>query len=162
MCSEQQMINIPLDAYFHSDPTEELAAARQRSVVICANLFKNAEILTRHDVAKAEVQRIWENLRQEFVASKRTYEEQLQAEQQGYADALRQKIEEFELKIGAGIAPDFWDKLQTAIPFTHCVSYKPLRAALPSHSRTIFSPSQSFATRSPNQRGCGFAKKDEL
>jgi hypothetical protein len=102
-------ITVPLDAYFHSDPVEELEVARRRPIVIGANLFKDAEMLARREVAKAEVQRMWEALRQEFVAKKRTYEQQLQEEQRGYADALVQKVQEFEQKIGCGVAPDFWE-----------------------------------------------------
>jgi len=102
-------INVLLHAYFHSDPVEELDAARKRSMVIGANIFKNPEILARREVAKAEVQTVWENLRQKFVADKRTYEQQLQEEQRGYADALVQKVEEFEHKIRSGVAPDFWE-----------------------------------------------------
>ncbi len=102
-------IKVPLDAYFHSDPVEELEVARKRSLVIGASLFKNSEILVRRTVAKAEVHKMWEGLRQEFIAEKRTYEQQLKEEQRGYADALAQKVKEFEQKIRSGIAPDFWE-----------------------------------------------------
>lgn len=106
--SQMETIDVPLHAYFHSDPVEELAAARKRSFVIGANLFKDSEILTRQRIAKTEVQEIWENLRQEFVAKGRTYAEQLDEEQHGYADALAYKVEEFEKKFRSG-SIDFWD-----------------------------------------------------
>ena len=102
-------ISIPLDAYFHSDPVEELNVARERSIVIGANVFKDPEILLRRENAKAEVQQVWEALRQEFVVNKRSYEQQLQEEQNGFADALVYKVEEFQRKIRTGIAPDFWE-----------------------------------------------------
>jgi hypothetical protein len=102
-------IKVPVDAYFHSDPVGELEAARKRSIVIGANLFKDAEVLARREFAKVEVHRMWEGLRQEFVAKKRTYEQQLQEEQCGYAYALVQKVQEFEQKISCGVAPDFWE-----------------------------------------------------
>lgn len=107
--AQSNTIAVPLLAYFHSDPVKELEQARQRSILIGANAFKDSEILARRDAAKAEVQRVWENLRQEFVAKKRTYDEQLREEQRGYADALAQKVEEFQQEIRSGIAPDFWE-----------------------------------------------------
>jgi hypothetical protein len=106
--SQAETIDVPLHAYFHSDPVEELTAARKRSVVIGANLFKDTEILTGRRIAKTEVQKIWENLRQEFVAKRRTYAEQLEVEQRGYADALAYTVEEFEKKFRSG-SIDFWD-----------------------------------------------------
>jgi hypothetical protein len=48
-------------------------------------------------------------MRQELVNDKRTYEQQLVEEQGGYADAVAQRVEEFDQKIRAGIAPDFWE-----------------------------------------------------
>jgi hypothetical protein len=102
-------ITVPVLAYFHSDPVEELEEARQRSMLIGVNPFKDSEILARRSAAKVEVQKVWENLRQEFVALKRTYEEQLREEQRGYADAMAYKVEEFQQKVRSGIAPDFWE-----------------------------------------------------
>jgi hypothetical protein len=104
-----ESITVPLLAYFHSDPVKELEEARQRSMLIGVNPFKDSEILARRSVAKAEVQRVWENLRQEFVAEKRTYEAQLREEQRGYADAMAHKVEEFQQKVRSGIAPDSWE-----------------------------------------------------
>ena len=46
-------------------------------------------------------------MRKEFVAKKRTYEEQLESERCGYADAMAYKVEEREKRIAAGV-PDFW------------------------------------------------------
>jgi hypothetical protein len=83
---QSDAITVPLLAYFHSDPVKELEEARQRSMLIGVNPFKDSEILARRSAAKAEVQRVWENLRQEFVAEKRSYEAQLREEQRGYAD----------------------------------------------------------------------------
>jgi hypothetical protein len=102
-------VNLPLSAYFHSDPVEELNTARNRSIVIGANLLKDPEILARRAAAKAEVQRVWESLRQEFVAANRTYDQQLQEERRGYVDALVYKVEEFQKKVAQGITPDFWE-----------------------------------------------------
>lgn len=102
-----ETIRVPLYAYFRSDPLEQLNDARKRSFVISANLFKDAEMLARRDAAKAEVHKVWEDLRQEFVAKKRTYNEQLQEEQRGYADAMVQRVQEFEENIKSG-AIDLW------------------------------------------------------
>ena len=77
-------ISLPLSTYFHSDPVQELSTARNRSIVIGANLLKDPEILERRAAAKAEVQRVWETLRQEFVAENRAYDRQLQEEHSGY------------------------------------------------------------------------------
>jgi hypothetical protein len=101
-------IDVPLDVYFHSDPVEQLSEARERTIVIGAGLFKDPELLIRQQTAKAEVQKLWEGLRQEFVAHNRTYEQQLQEEQRDYADAMVQKVEIFQKKIRAG-AGDCWD-----------------------------------------------------
>jgi hypothetical protein len=109
---KEQTINIPLDAYFHGDPVEELAIARGRLFVVGANPIKDPEILARRASAKAEVHRVWEDFRQEFFAEKRTYEQQLQAEQTGYADGLAQVVREFEDKIRSGVAPDFWELMR--------------------------------------------------
>jgi len=106
---QSDTITVPLLAYFHSDPVKELEEARHRAMLIGVNPFKDSEILARRNAAKAEVQRVWENLRHEFVAQKRTYEEQLREEQRGYADAMAQKVEEFQHKVRSGIAPDFWE-----------------------------------------------------
>jgi hypothetical protein len=102
-------IEIPIDAYFHDDPVAELSKARGRSIFIGGHPIRDPEILARRESAKAEVQRVWENLRQEFVKEKRTYDRQLLEEPRGYADAVTFRIEEFEQKIRAGVAPDFWE-----------------------------------------------------
>jgi hypothetical protein len=100
-------IHVPLDSYFHSDPVEELNAARSRRFVIGGNMFKDPEILARRRTAKSEVQRVWEELRQEFAGQHRTYEEQLQEERRRYADAVVTQINEFEQKVRHG-GIDFW------------------------------------------------------
>jgi len=100
-------INVSLYAYFHSNPVEELEEARQRNLVIGAHPIRDPEILARRETANAEVFEAWERLRQEFVAAHRTYEEQLQEEKRGYADAMAYKVEEWEKQIAAGKG-DFW------------------------------------------------------
>lgn len=102
-------ITVPLSTYFHSDPVQELSTARSRSIVIGAKLLRDPEILARRAAAKAEVQRVWETLRHEFVAENRTYDQQLQEERRGYADALVYKVQEFEQKLASGTAPGFWE-----------------------------------------------------
>jgi hypothetical protein len=52
---------------------------------------------------------MWERLRLEFVAEKRTCEQQSREEQRGYADAMAQKVQEFERKISSRAAPDSWE-----------------------------------------------------
>ena len=101
-------IHVSLDSYFYSNPVEELGKARQRNIVIGGYLIRDPEILMRREAAKIEVVKTWEQLRQEFVANRKTYEQQLQDEQRGYADALVYKIEEFDKKIIAGVS-NFWD-----------------------------------------------------
>jgi hypothetical protein len=101
-------LNLPLDIYFHCDPVEELNEARKRPFVIGASLFKDAELLARKEVAKKNVQEAWENLRLEFVGNKRTYDQQLQEERHGYADAVLSQVQEFEKKIRSGNV-DSWD-----------------------------------------------------
>jgi hypothetical protein len=94
-------VTVGVDAYFHSDPVEELDKARQRNMVIVP------EILARRESANVQVLESGEQMRQEFVAKKRTYDEQLEAEKCGYADAMALKVEEWEKRIAPGV-PDFW------------------------------------------------------
>lgn len=100
-------ITIGVDAFFHGDPVEELEQARQQRIVIGGHPIRLPEILARRDAANVKVLEIWEQLRQEFVAKKRTYEEQLEPERCGYADAMAYKVEEWEKKLTTGV-PDFW------------------------------------------------------
>jgi hypothetical protein len=99
-------INVGVDAFFYGDPVEELEQARQRNIVIGTHPTRLPEILARRDAAKVQVLEIWEQLRQESVAKKRTYEEQLEVENSGYADAMAYKVEEWEKQVATG-SPDF-------------------------------------------------------
>ena len=100
-------INVGVDAFFYGDPAEELEQARQRNIVIGTHPTRLPEILARCDAAKVKVLEKWEQFRQEFVAKKLTYEQQLAAEKYGYADAMVYKAEEWEKKLVTGV-PDFW------------------------------------------------------
>jgi hypothetical protein len=100
-------ITVGVDAFFHGDPVEELEKARQRSMVIGGHPLRLPEILTRRDAANVKVLEMWEQLRQEFVAKKLKYEEQLEAEKCGYADAMVYKAKEWEKKRATRMA-DFW------------------------------------------------------
>jgi hypothetical protein len=100
-------ITVGVDAFFHSDPVEQLEQARQRNIVIGGHPIRLPEILARRDAANVKVLEVWEQLRQEFVAKKVTYEQQLELEKCGYADALAYKVEEWEKKLAAGVS-DFW------------------------------------------------------
>jgi hypothetical protein len=100
-------ITVGVDAFFHGDPVEELEKARQRAFVIGAHPLRLPDILARRDAANVKVMETWEQLRQEFFAKKVTYEQQLEAEKSGYADALAYKVEEWEKKLAQGVH-DFW------------------------------------------------------
>lgn len=100
-------ITVGVDAFFHGDPIEELEQARQRDILIGGHPIRLPEILVRRAAANVKVFEMWEQLRQEFVAKKRTYEEQLEEEKCGYADAMAYKVEEWERKLATGV-PDFW------------------------------------------------------
>jgi len=100
-------ITVGVDAFFHGDPVEALEKARQRAFVIGAHPLRLPDILARRDAANVKVMETWEQLRQEFFAKKVTYEQQLEAEKSGYADALAYKVEEWEKKLAHGV-PDFW------------------------------------------------------
>jgi len=100
-------ITVGVDAFFHSDPAEELEEARQRKFVIGGHPIRLPELLARRDAANVKVLEMWEEMRKEFVAKKRTFEEQLEVERCGYADAMAYKVEQWEKRIRAG-APDFW------------------------------------------------------
>src|SRR5208337_3998316 len=66
------------------------------------------ELLARRQAANVQVLESWEQMRKEFVGSGRTYEEQLEAEKCGYADALAIKVEQWEKRLAAGGVPDYW------------------------------------------------------
>jgi hypothetical protein len=100
-------ITVGVDAFFHGDPVEQLEDARQRKFVIGGNPIRLPEILARREAANLKVLELWEEMRREFVAKKRTYEEQLESERCGYADAMAYKVEEWEKRIAAGVS-DFW------------------------------------------------------
>lgn len=101
-------IILPADMFFHHDPVEELQRARKRIFLIGTNPFSDDELIARQAAAKLEVQRLWEELRQQFVTEKKTYEQQLADEEHGYGDALIQKLHEFEENLAHGRS-DFWD-----------------------------------------------------
>lgn len=100
-------ITVGVNAFFHGDPVEQLERARQQNIVFGGHPIRLPEILVRRDAANVKVLEMWEQLRQEFVAKKLTYEQQLQAEKCGYADAMAQKVEDWEKKLTAGVS-DFW------------------------------------------------------
>ena len=102
-------IVVPLDAYFYSDPAEELLNARKRSILIGGHPIRDPEILARRQSAKSEIQQTWENLRQEFIKKKQSYDAQLREELRGYADAVTYQIRVFEDKIRSGVMPNFWE-----------------------------------------------------
>ena len=100
-------ITIGVDAFFYGDPVEELEEARKRNLVIGAHPVRLPEILERREAANVKVLEMWEDMRKEFVIKKRSYEEQLDMEKCGYADAMAYKAEEWQKLIAEG-APDFW------------------------------------------------------
>ena len=101
-------ITITVDAFFHGDPVEELEQARKRNIVIGGHPIRLPEILAQRDAANLRVLEVWEQLRQEFFANKRTYEEQLQEEKCGYAESMAIRVEEWDKQIAAGKIGDFW------------------------------------------------------
>jgi len=106
--SGSSTIDLPASAYFHGDPIRRLKELREQRFFVTVGPVKNPEMLRRRAAAKAEVGRRWEELRQEFVARGRTYEEQLELEMTGYIDALFELVRTFELNLSAGKI-DFWD-----------------------------------------------------
>jgi hypothetical protein len=102
-----EIITVGVEAFFHGDPVEELERARQKNILIGAHPIRLPEILARRDAANVQVLEMWEQLRQEFVAKKRAYEEQLEAEKCGYADAMAYKAEQWEKGLATGVT-DFW------------------------------------------------------
>jgi hypothetical protein len=70
-------ITVGVDAFFHGDPVEELEQARQRDFVIGGHPIRLPELLARREAANVQVLESWEQMRKEFVANGRTYEEQL-------------------------------------------------------------------------------------
>lgn len=105
---QSQEIKIPVDMSFHGDPVDELQRSRELPFVIGTNPFRDDDLIARQALAKLEVQKLWEELRNQFRAEKRSYEQQLQEEEHGYADALIQKVQSFQQNLGDGTV-DFWE-----------------------------------------------------
>jgi hypothetical protein len=103
-----ETITVGVDAFFHGDPVEELEQARQRDLVIGGHPIRLPELLARRQAANVQVLESWEQMRKEFVASGRTYEEQLEAEKCGYAESLAIKVEQWEKRLAAGGVADYW------------------------------------------------------
>ncbi len=101
-------IDLPSSTYFHGDPVRRLEEVRHQRFFVSLGLTKSPEMVRRRAEAKAEVGRKWEELRLEFVAKKRTYEEQLELELHGYWGGLRELVKKFYSNIAAG-RHDFWD-----------------------------------------------------
>jgi hypothetical protein len=103
-----ETITVGVDAFFHGDPIEKLEQARQRDFVIGGHPIRLPELLARRQAANVQVLESWEQMRKEFVGSGRSYEEQLEAEKCGYAEALAIKVEQCEKRLAAGGVPDYW------------------------------------------------------
>lgn len=99
-------ITVGIDAFFYSNPVEELEQARQRGILFGTNPIRSPETLARRDAARDEAFGAWEHLRREFTTMKRSYVEQLETEQRGYADAMAYKVDQWEKKLATGV-PDF-------------------------------------------------------
>jgi hypothetical protein len=91
-----ETITVGVDAFFHGDPVEELEHSRQRDFVIGGHPIRLPELLARRQAANVQVLESWQQMRKEFVAIGRTYEEQLEAEKCGYAESLAIKVEQWE------------------------------------------------------------------
>lgn len=100
-------IYLPASSYFYEDPVRKLSEARQRGFIIAAGPFKSPEILQRRAKAKVEISQRWEELRQEFAADGRTYEQQLELEIRGHWDGLVELLKKFEADMRSGQI-DFW------------------------------------------------------
>lgn len=111
-------VELPSSTYFQADPIRRLEEVRQQKFFATVGPFKGAELLKRRADAKAETAAKWEELRQKLVASGRTYEQQLELEQRGYADTILDTIRKFELNLSAGHL-NFWEFMGVAGPYKY-------------------------------------------
>ena len=102
------IIELPYSTYFHEDPVHRLEEVRHQRFFVTLGLSKGSEMLRRRAVAKAEVGRKWEDLRQKLVANGQTYEKQLELELRGYWDGIVELVKKFKSTMAAG-RHDFWD-----------------------------------------------------
>ena len=101
-------IDLPSSTYFRYDPVEKLEETLERPFYITVGLAKSSELLQRSAVAKAEIERQWEELRQQLVAEGRTYEVQLAKEQRGYINGMLELVRKAEMNLRSGEL-NFWD-----------------------------------------------------
>jgi len=92
---KSETIDLPSSTYFHGDPVRRLEEARRERFIVSLGPSKSPEILSRIANAKASVRYQWEQLRQELVAKRHPYENQLETEQRGYWQGMEENIRKF-------------------------------------------------------------------
>ena len=103
-------IVIPASSFFYGNPVEEQTAALGRPFLIGTHPIMVPDEIQRRATGKEQVQQAWEQLRQEFVANRVSYDAQLIAEESGYADTIGDRLVRFHASIAAGKS-DMWDFL---------------------------------------------------
>jgi hypothetical protein len=106
---QRPIIQTNLRTYFHSsDPVEDLRSRTQQRFIISMGLARHPETLAKRNSAKHAGRAETESLRQELVAKRQRYEDQLRIELVGYAHYLVESLRSFEQKFADGTATD-WD-----------------------------------------------------
>src|SRR6266850_464893 len=118
-------IDLPSSTYFHGDPVRRLEEVRKERYFVTLGPYRGSEMLRRRADAKAEIGRRWEELRQELVANRQTYEKQLELEQRGYIDAMLELVRRFERNLMAG-RPNFWDFMGATGPLLYRTYWREL------------------------------------
>jgi hypothetical protein len=101
-------INLPSSTYFSSDPIRRLARVRRQSFFVAPGPTRNPEWLQRRADSKAAIHRAWEQRRQQYVASRRSYKQQLEFEKKAEIKSIFALLRKFAVSLSAG-TPDVWD-----------------------------------------------------
>jgi hypothetical protein len=102
------VIDVPSSSFFHRDPYRQLDEVRKRRIFATVGPIRIPEWLKRRIDTKLAVHRTSEQIRQQFVASGRTYEEQLEEEKKGEIKSILIAVKRFQENLLAGKF-DPWD-----------------------------------------------------
>jgi hypothetical protein len=95
---------LPVAAYFHRDPVEELFRINRGPFYIVVDHSRSSELRAERDAADAACKERLEELRKRLVAQGQTYEVQFRLEQEAYPEALILLIVRFQKLLERGCA----------------------------------------------------------
>lgn len=127
---KSETIDLPSSTYFHGDPVRRLEEARRERFIVSLGPSKSPEILSRIANAKASVGSQWEQLRQELVAKRHPYENQLETEQRGYWQGMEENIRKVGRNLMTG-THDLWAFMAATTPMLYRTFWNELRGQPP-------------------------------